>query len=276
VSRPALALVALAACASGSAIHIDRFSDTAAHLMKRSANPALPRPDQPIDLSHAPFSTQGFAPDGSIVRYYNFDVQRDRPATLWRLMQRGRAIGDVVDALPGDPTYSDFWRVAVVDVPDGVAITSAADIRSHQLAVRPDTTVLDCPIVPRGTIADAATVTELWYRGARVTCLRFDPPLAATETGAEPTSPIFVTFHGAGPPSGFQTAGSIQTHNVVMSVPGDTDYSPLWAVHVYDRAAFDRVHDAASAEAAPLLDAHGPLVNCPIYFQARTSSAVSN
>jgi hypothetical protein len=36
-------------------------------------------------------------------------------------------------------------------------------------------------------------------------------------------------------------------------VPGDADYSPLWAVHVYDRAAFDRVHDAASATAAPVV-----------------------
>jgi hypothetical protein len=271
-----LVLIAVAGCANSNAFHIDRFSDTAGHLMKRSANPNLPGPDQPIDLSRAPFSTQGLAPDGSVVRYYNFDAQRDRPATLWRLIQHGRAIGDVVDALPGDATYNDFWRVVLVDVPDGLTITSVADIRSHELTVRPDSTVLDCPIVPRGTIARTATVTELWYRGARVTCLRFDPPLAATETGAVPTSPIFVTFHAAGPASGFQTAGSIQTHNVVMSVPGDTDYSPLWAVHVYDRAAFDLVHDAASAEAAPLLDPHGPLVNCPIYFQERTSSAVSN
>jgi hypothetical protein len=49
-----------------------------------------------------------------------------------------------------------------------------------------------------------------------------------------------------------------------MSVPGDSDYSPLWAVHVYDRRAFDRVHDAASAQAAALVDANGPLVNCPV------------
>ena len=35
----------------------------------------------------------------------------------------------------------------------------------------------------------------------RVTCLRFDPPLVASETGAVPTSPIYVAFHGAGPAS---------------------------------------------------------------------------
>jgi hypothetical protein len=244
--------------------------------MQRSKNSALPAADAPIDLSRAPFSTQGLAPDGSVVRYYNFDVQRDRPATLWRLMRDGHPIGDVVDALPGDATYNDFWRIALVDVPAGLAITSAADIRAHQLAVRPDATIIDCPIVPPGTRAETATPVELWYRGVRVTCLRFEPALIATESGAVPTSPIYVTFHGAGPASGFQTAAGPQTHNVVLSVPGDTDYSPLWAVHVYDRAAFDRVHDAASAEAAPIVEPHGPLVNCPVYSQDRTSSAVSN
>jgi hypothetical protein len=258
---------------------IDRFSDAAAHLMQRSKNAALPAPGAPIDLEQPPFITQGLAPDGTVVRYYNFDVQPARPATLWRLMRDGHAIGDVVDALPGDATYSDFWRIAVVDVPAGVTVTSAADIRAHHLSIAPDPTILDCPIVPPGTTARGATAVELWYRGTRVTCLRFAPPLVATSDGAVPTSPIYVTFHGAGPPSGFQTAGPTQTHNVVLSVPGDTDYSPLWAVHIYDRAAFDRVHDAASAEAAPVVDPHGPLVNCPIVdhmSQDRTSSPVSN
>src|SRR3984885_13912376 len=112
--RIGLALIACAGCAGVNTVHIDRFSDVAGHLMKRSANAGLPGPDQPIDLSRAPFSTQGLAPDGSVVRYYNFDAQRDRPATLWRLIQHDRAIGDVVDALPGDATYNDFWRVVLV------------------------------------------------------------------------------------------------------------------------------------------------------------------
>ena len=88
-----------------------------------------------------------------------------------------------------------------------------------------------------------------------------------------PTSPIYVTFArnpgtpDGGPASGFRkVATTPQTHNVVFSVPGDVDYSPLWAVHIYDRAAFDSVHDAETALRAPLLEGHGPLVNCPIVY----------
>ena len=79
--------VALAGCAA-PVLHIDRFSDAAGHLMQRSKNSALPAPDAADrSRSRRRSSTQGLGPDGAVVRYYNFDVQRDRPATLWRLMQ---------------------------------------------------------------------------------------------------------------------------------------------------------------------------------------------
>jgi hypothetical protein len=64
---------------------------------------------------------------------------------------------------------------------------------------------------------------------------------------------------------GFATEGATpQTHNVVFTLPGDVDYSPLWAVHVYDPAAFSKVHDATTVLDVPLKDPNGPLVNCPI------------
>jgi len=70
----------------------------------------------------------------------------------------------------------------------------------------------------------------------------------------------------AGPAAGFRTEPRTpQTHNVVMSLPGDLEYSPLWSVHVYDRAAFDRVHDASSATAERVVE-HGPAVNRPIVW----------
>ena len=57
--------------------------------------------------------------------------------------------------------------------------------------------------------------------------------------------------------------GSMQTHNVVATLPGDAGYSPLWAVSIYDDAAFASVSNLATATAAAHLAA-GPLVNCPI------------
>ena len=242
--------------------------------MVRASENHLPGPDQPIDFDHPPFVTQSFGPDGRVVRYYNFDVQPDTPATLWRFTRAGThepLAGqlDVVDRIPGDDGYTDFWRIAWVEVPaDFVpgSITSASTIRERGYPIAPDPSIVDCPIVPRGSTArEGGTPTELWYRGAKLTCFGFGE--LHEQAGRVPTSPIYVTFAGGGPESGFrhETATPRQTHNVVFSVPGDVDYSPLWAVHIYDHAAFDQVHDEATALRAPLVK-DGPLVNCPIVY----------
>jgi hypothetical protein len=278
-----LAIGSIAACAGRETpdnrsppLVIDRFSARAGHLMVRDHAPALPGPDQPIDLDRPPFVTQGLGPDGSTVRYYNFDVQSDVPGTMYRLVHAGShdpITGqlDIVDLIPGDDGYSDFWRIAWVEVPANFvpgSITSASQVR--ELHIDNTSSIVDCPIVPRGTSARGAhgvvapDARELWRRGQRVTCLHFAPDLVL-DGDHVPTSPIYVTFASeAGPPSGFRTEGPTpQTHNVVMSLPGDVDYSPLWAVHVYDRQAFDRVRDANTALAvSPTKE--GPLVNCPI------------
>lgn len=238
---------------------IDRFSKAAGHLLVRDATNGLPAAGAPIDLDVPPFVTQGLGPVGEIVRYYNFDVQSAAPGTLYRLVRPGSrgVLAELVDAIPGDAGYSDFHRIAWVEVPSGLPAT-VAELKG--LATTLDATAIDCPIVPRGTHGKGGgTIHELGYRGAKVVCLELGDPLLL-DAGKVPTSPIYVTFG----PAGFLTDGTPQTHNVVFSVPGDTDYSPLWAVHIYDPSAFASVHDAASAEAAKLVDAHGPLVNCPV------------
>ncbi len=258
---------------------IDRFSDAAGHLMVRSKKPELPQPGAPIDLDHPPFISQGLGPDGKPVRYYNFDVQPDTPALLYRIVRRGSrdplpGQPDLVDVLPGDPGYSDFWRVAFVEVGPEVEPGSVTEVAQlSELTALGSDVVIDCPIVPAGTTARGARGVvpphphELRYRGHRVTCLEFDPAVLLDDDDRVPTSPIFVTFRTeAGPPSGFvhETANPEQTHNVVFSVPGDPEYSPLWAVYVYDRQVFDRIRDKRSALTVAPDPQPGPLVNCPI------------
>ena len=225
-----IAVVMLAACGAKahptSGVSIDRFSARAAHLLVGKGHA-----DAPIDLDRPPFVTQGLAPDGSVVRYYNFDVQSPVPAVLHR--------DGSIDVIPGDPGYSDFFLV------EG----------THD--------VIDCPVVPRGTTAKegAPIVHELTYRGTRVICLQFGPALTLGAGGKVPTSPIYVTFGREG---GFVREGETpQTHNVVFSLPGDVEYSPLWAVHIYDGRAFSLVHDEATALRARVIK-DGPLVNCPV------------
>jgi len=50
-------------------VSVDRFSDVAGNLMKRSNNALLPATNEPIIFDQGDFITQSFGPDGQIVRY---------------------------------------------------------------------------------------------------------------------------------------------------------------------------------------------------------------
>jgi len=266
-------------------VTVDRFSDAFANLFKRSANASLPAAGAPIDMDQAPFITQGLGPDGAPVRYYNFDVMSTQPAPIFVLFREGSTTPvsgqiNIVDVIPGDAGYSDFWQVNKVTVPaDYVAntVTSLQDIVDDGYDVETTDMIVNCPIVPEGSTADegpgAAGLTMGWYKDQVVFYFDFnEASITATSSGAVPTADIFVSFNvnpdqaGGGPGSGFKAQGSsTQTHNVVENVPGQNGYSPLWDVMPYDNADFDAVHDLASAMAA---DNFGlaATVNCPIVF----------
>ncbi len=264
---------------------IDRFSADAGAIFVRDDSGALPEAGEPIDFDQQPFITQGLGPDGQVVQYYNFDVQSATPAPIFVLFRDGEeqpVAGQIfiVDAIPGDPGYSDFWNVTKVTVPaDYVAntVTSLDEINAEGFAMEATANIVNCPIVPEGSTAalrlgGGNTGLHLgWYRGQVVAYFTFEEKaLAMDANGMVPVSPIYVTFNinvgedGGGPPSGFVTEpGTEQTHNVVATIPSDTDYSPLWAVAIYDNANFNTVRDLESVQAANILLA-GPNVNCPI------------
>jgi hypothetical protein len=267
---------------------IDRFSARAGHLMVRDDDHSLPAPNQPIDFDQPPFISHGLGPDGSLVRYYNFDIQSPAPANRYAFTFGDRAAsgerlrvpgqGDVIDSIPGEEGYSDFWRLTWITVPPSFtpgSITSAAQVAALALPVEGTNQALDCPVVPNGSQlrerygGSEPALDTVWYRGAQVSCALFAPTPALVD-GMIPSSPIYVAFErdpevpGGGPASGFRhEARSLQTHNVVFSVPGDLDYSPLWSVHIYSNADFAQVHDSESALRARKV-ADGPLVNCPV------------
>lgn len=264
---------------TSGAPRIDRFAPRAGQLLRRDEVADLPAPGAAIDLDRPPFLALGLGPDGRPVRYYHFDVQSRVPAPRYRLVHadsRAPVAGqrDLIDVLPGDPGYSDFWRVLLVEVPaDHVAgtFTSVAQVLASGAPITPGDHAENCPVVPAGTTARAANVTRrtLLYRGSELECLELGAPLLL-EQGLVPTSPIYVAFRidptspGGGPPSGFRTEpGTAQTHNVLFSLPGDLDYSPLWDVHIYASSDFAAVRDAESAQRTRLV-AKGPLVNCPV------------
>ena len=266
-------------------VAIDRFSDQAGMLFRRSAMATLPGPDEPIDIDEAPFITHGLGPAGQRVRYYNFDVQPIDPAPIYVLFREGEAQPvagqlNIVDVIPGAADYNDFWQVIRVIVPPTYVantITSRAEIIAEGYQMAPTTMLVNCPIVPEGSSGSeggaADGLTRGWYRGQVVFYFNFgEAPLTAVGAGDVPTAPIFVTFNidpnlpNGGPASGFRTEpGTPQTHNVLSVLPGQPLYSPLWDVLPYENDAFAGVRDLATAQVAPSFGL-AARVNCPVVF----------
>ena len=271
--------------ATAPRVAVDRFSEAAGTLMIRTEGDGLPGPDEPVDFDRGPFVTHGLGPDGEPVTYYNFDVQPTAPAPIYVLFREGEESPvegqlNVIDAVPGDEGYNDFWQVHRVTVPadyDANVVTSLGDIGAAGYEVSATETLVNCPVVPDGSSASMrlgggdAGLVEGWYRDRVVSYFQFTEAPLATSGGAVPLSPIYVSFdvnpgeEGGGPPSGFRTeAGSDRTHNVLATLPGDAGYSPLWLVNVYDNADFEGVSDLASAADAELLASGVATVNCPV------------
>jgi hypothetical protein len=265
---------------------IDRFSSAAGRLQVRTTSNGLPGPDQPVDFDRPPFITQSWGPGGEVIRYYNFDVQPITPAKMYVFYlgdQELTAQHRIVDVIPGQPGYSDFFRLVRVMVPASYApdeLRDAAAILRSGFAIVETSQIVNRPVVPRGSqarerLSGAATEPEVgWYRGQRIQWFRFDEAQLLAGPGKPvPTSPISVTFNknpdqpGGGPPSGFRTEpGGRQTHNVASSLPGDVEYSPLWSVSIYDNVAFPTVFNEATVLAAPFKAHDVATVNCPIVF----------
>lgn len=272
-------------------VAVDRFSDEAGTLFKRSENSALPGPNVPIDFDQSPFITQGLGPDGQIIKYYNFDVLPTASAPIFAFFREsdGAAVEgqlNIIDVIPGDDHYNDFWHVHKVLVPDNYeanTIASVEELMESGYTIERTNIIKNCPVVPKGSTAElrysSAESTGLvkgWYKEQIVHYFLFEEKAITVELPDEghpevPLSDILVTFNinpgmeGGGPPSGFMTEeGTIQTHNVTETLPEDEAYSPLWDVDIYDNADFDNVSDWTSASNATILAQGAAIVNCPV------------
>ena len=63
---------------------------------------------------------------------------------------------NVIDVLPGDQGYNDFWQVMKVTVPAGYVantVTSVAEIGAQGFPVEATDMLVNCPVVPKGSSA---------------------------------------------------------------------------------------------------------------------------
>jgi hypothetical protein len=267
-------------------VSVDRFSEAAGTLHLRSLNPDLPDPNEPINFDNL-FLAQGLGPGGQVVKYYDFDVMPLKSAPIYVLFREGESDPvegqlNIINVIPGDIGYSDFWQMYKVTVPaDYVAnsATSLIQILDNGYTLTETDYLINCPVAPEGSTAElrytdeSNTLERGWYKNKVVYYFTFEEKvLTSNANGYTPISPIYVTFNinpdinnaNSGPASGFVTeTGSAQTHNVLATIPTDDDYSPLWSVYVYDNADFDNVTNLATAQAANVLAQNVMYVNCP-------------
>lgn len=269
-------------------VSVDRFSADAATLMVRTATNGLPAANAAVNFDQAPFITKGLGPAGQEVEYYNFDVQSLEPAPIYVLFRDGESSPvsgqlNIIDVIPGETDYNDFWRVNKVTVPSNYKaneVAGLAEIQSKGYTIEEMAAIVNCPVVPKGSTATkrlgggASGLVMGWYQEKIVYYFTFEEKaLEVTASDYVPLSPIYVTFNlnpdtgnpDSGPASGFVTEdGTDQTHNVIATIPANATYSPLWTVNVYDNMDFEDVADLTSAEAAASLAVGVATVNCPV------------
>ncbi len=273
---------------------IDRFSQSAGTLFVRDGSNGLPDANMPVDFDQSPFITEGLGPNGMMVKYYNFDVMPTSAAPIYVLFRDGESSPvdgqlNIIDVIPGDAGYNDFWQVYKVTVPSDYkanVVTSYQEIISNGYTVQPTGTIVNCPVVPEGSTATMRYTTSEdkglvmgWYKSKVVFYFSFFEKslmvsVPASGPAQVPTADILVCFNinpgmtGGGPPSGFVTEpGTMQTHNVIMAKPEDAGYSPLWDVDIYDNADFNMVMNWQTATSANILAQGAALVNCPVVWK---------
>ncbi|MGI0149201.1 MAG: DUF7482 domain-containing protein [Thermoplasmata archaeon] len=134
---------------------------------------------------------------------------------------------NIIDTIPGQPGYSDFWQVYKVLAPSGYVantIRSLADAVASGYAIEMTDVVVNCPVVnPNATISGSSATPVLgWYRNRDV--FYFDEGTRSPSDGSVVRdAPLYAFFHA----DGTAVAGQ---KNVIDALPGDADYSDLWEV----------------------------------------------
>jgi len=249
-------------------VEIDRFSDSMGTFFRRSENPDLPAPNEPIEFDDTRFLKRGFGPNGEEMSFYNLDVRPKSPGVVYELVDRrgNPIIGQlpIYDRLPGDVDYSDFWHIHNVYIQGSEykanSYDSAEDVLGSGLEIEQSGTVANHVMVPFGSSAglryDSNTPRKLqdgWYRGQIVKYLVFESPqsVATVDFGTgQVNTPQMYAFleNNRDERDGFALdLEGVSTHNVVTRLPGEEGYSPLWVLQIFKIDIFERVFDLASS-----------------------------
>jgi hypothetical protein len=170
---------------------------------------------------------------------------------------------NIVEVKPGDPGYSDLWKVDLVTVPANYqadSIKTSAAIMSQNLPVTETNMLVNCPIVAAGTTLEGGEkVVQGWAKGEPV----FYPDFGANPAVAIPIWAFITGMDARGMPQFVQ--GQM---NIIDSVPGDPGYSAFWRVNL---VSVPQGYTANTIKAADAVRSSGYavmqtdiVVNCPV------------
>jgi hypothetical protein len=178
---------------------------------------------QPVKFVKASTLTAGFF-RGKTVRYFDFGpiklAKGNKDAPIWTVTNGVAGQHNIIDTVPGLAGYSPLWTVEKVTFADGVAprlLESRAEVLAAQKAgdvtIEETTIVVNCPVVGFGQKQVLG-----FEKGRTISYLDLGP--VKLKPGNR-VAPIWAVTNAA--------AGQ---HNIVNTVPGDRDYTPLWLVNM--------------------------------------------
>lgn len=245
------------------------------YLVPRPApSPQAPGPVSGLDRSNTVPRVMGWYRGGDVT-YLDYGPMENVAIPILVFFQEGSpdtpVAGqmNIIDAIPGQPGYSDFWRVHKVLAPSGYvsnSIRSFEDALASGYAIEPTDIIVNCPVVnPEARLQGSASPPVAgWYRDRQV--FYFDHGANSPGDGfVVHDAPIYAFFDQGEQP----VAGQ---RNVIDVVPGDAGYSDLWRVTkviVGPNYVANNLRSAASimAEASAgnvTLEPTGIYVNCPV------------
>jgi len=239
--------------------------------------PAAPAPPGPVDGLTRPSQIPrvfGWY-NGADVAYLDYGAMTNVAAPILVFFQQASpdtmvaGQNNVIDTIPGQPGYTDFWQVYKVLVPAGYvpnSIRSFEGAMASGFSIEATDIIVNCPVVNPGTTIQGSNQPPVsgWYRDREV--FYFDHGANSESEGSVvATPPIYVFFRS----DGTMVSGQ---RNVIDVVPGDAGYSDLWQVVkvIVDSAyAPNSLRDASDIQAQATaggvtLEVAGIYVNCPV------------
>ncbi len=182
---------------------------------------------------------------------------------------------DIIDILPGNPGYSDLWRINLVIVPQTYtpdSIRSVIDLTASNYTITPTNTLVNRPVVASGsTIGGGNSLPQAWYRGQTAFYADFG-------INPDTVSQVYILITGLDP-SGNPLPVSGQ-QNIFLTIPGLPDYSAFCLVN-FITVPPGYIPDTLKSSSAALASGYSittmnRLVNYPIISPAATPAPSSS